>query len=255
MTDRGVSETVGFVFVFALVTASIGVVYTTGIGGLEDAREDEQLTNAVRSFDVLADNVADLRREGAPSRATELELSDAGLGSADPVRIEVRVEDTESDANATYARSLRPLVYDAPVGEAVFAAGATFRADGGSAAMHRRPGWIVDDRRSVVPLLVTYPRGNSTGVGGSSTVLAVAYRQSSDVLGRFEASAGATANVTVTVESPRAAAWGRYFESMGMTPSGPSTDAANASDGTVRYRFETERLFVPETVVEFEITG
>lgn len=257
MTDRAVSETVGFVFVFALVTASIGVVYTTGIGGLEDAREDEQLTNAVRSFDVLADNVADLRREGAPSRATELQLSGASLGFADPVRIEIRVNDTapDSDANATYGRNLRPLVYDAPAGEAVFAAGATFRADGGSAAMRREPGWIVDDRRSVVPLLVTYPRGNSTGVGGSSTVLAVAHRQRPNPPGRFEASPGSAANVTVTVESPRAAAWGRYFESRGMTPSGPSTDAANASDGVVSYHFETERLFVPETVVEFEITN
>jgi len=61
----------GFVFAFALVTASVGVVYTTGIGGLEDARENEQVTNAVRAFDVLHDNIEDVTREDAPSRATE----------------------------------------------------------------------------------------------------------------------------------------------------------------------------------------
>jgi len=50
------------------------------------------------------------------------------------------------------------------------------------------------------------------------------------------------------VESPRAAAWGRYFESEGMRK-------LNASDGKVTYQFRTDRLVVPETIVEFEINS
>ena len=251
---RGVSETIGFVFVFALVTASVGMVYTTGIGGLEDAREDEQLTNAVRAFDVLGDNVEDLSREGAPSRATELKLSGASLGFGDQVRIEVQVNDTGSDANASYAMSTRPLVYTGSEGKAVFCAGATFRVDDGSAAMRTEPGFIVggpESNTSVVPLLVTYPRSGSGGIGGSSTVLVVGYRKSVGLGGSFEtgmAPSDSDARVNVTVESPRAAAWGRYFESEGMRK-------LDASDEKVTYQFRTDRLVVPETIVEFEINS
>jgi hypothetical protein len=249
MDRRGVSETIGFVFVFALVTASVGVVYTTGIGGLEDAREDEQLTNAVRAFDVLADNVKDVTREGAPSRATELKLAGANLRFGDSVRIEVQVNHTDTDANATYARNTRPLVYSDSAGEVVFSAGATFRVDNGYAAMRNEPGLLVGDRRSVVPLLVAYPRGDSNGVGGSSTVLLVTHRQSQELPGQFDTGPGGDdARVNVTVESPRAAAWGRYFEAKGMN----ALDA-DASDGNVTYQFHTDHLLVPESVVEFEM--
>ncbi|WP_135851366.1 DUF7289 family protein [Halorussus salinus] len=249
---RGVSETIGFVFVFALVTASVGVVYTTGIGGLEDAREDEQLTNAVRAFDVLDDNVGDLTREGAPSRATELKLSDATLGFGDPVTVEVRVNHTATDANATYSATTRPLVYSGAAGDVVYSAGATFRVDDGAAAMRTEPGLLVDDRRSMVPLLVTYPRTDSGGIGGSSTVLLVAYRQSQGLDGTFDTGPDAAdeARVNVTVDSPRAAAWGRYLEETGMT----AVDG-DASDGEVTYQFRTDHLLVSETVVEFDLKG
>ncbi|UPV73595.1 hypothetical protein M0R89_13735 [Halorussus limi] len=249
---RGASETIGFVFVFALVTASVGVIYTTGIGGLADAREDEQLTNAVRAFDVLDDNVADLTREGAPSRATELKLSDAGLGFGDPVTFEVQVNHTDTDANATYRANTRPLVYSGEAGKVVFSAGATFRVDGGSAAMRSKPGFLVDDRRSLVPLLVAYPQGGSGGVGGSSTVLVVTHRQSQQLDGEFDTGPDAAdeARVNVTVESPRAAAWGRYFEAQGMTAIDGTAD-----DGDVTYQFRTDHLLVSETVVEFDINA
>lgn len=257
MDRRGVSETIGFVFVFALVTASVGVVYTTGIGGLADARDDEQLTNAVRAFDVLDDNVEDLTREGAPSRATELKLSEATLGFDDPVTVEVQVNHTVTDANATYRANTRPLVYSGAAGKVVFSAGATFRVDGDSAAMRNEPDLLVNERRSLVPLLVTYPRTGSGGVGGSSTVLLVAHRQSQQLDGEFDTGPDSAdeARVNVTVESPRAAAWGRYFEEQGMVPPPSNPSLADPDDGNVTYQFRTDHLLVPETVVEFDIQG
>ncbi|WP_115862327.1 DUF7289 family protein [Halorussus litoreus] len=248
---RAASETIGFVLAFALVTASVGVVYTTGIGGLEDAREDEQLTNAVRAFEVLADNVADVSRQGAPSRATELKLNGATIGFGDPVRFTVQVNHTDSDANDTFVATTRPLVYDDESGAVVYSGGATFRVDDGAAVMRVEPGLVVDDRRSLVPLLVTYPQGDSGGIGGDSTVLVVAHRQPSGSAGEFDTGLDdpGEARVNLTVESPRAGAWGRYFEDEGMT----AIDG-DASDGAVTYQFHTERLVVPETVVEFEVT-
>lgn len=251
MDDRGVSETLGFVFAFALVTASVGMVYTTGIGGLRDAQADEQVTNAVRAFDVLADNVRDVIEKGAPSRATELKLSGSTLRFGEPVDVTVQVNDTApgSDANATYGMTTRPLVYDAPDGEVVYSAGATFRVDGGAAAMRTEPGIVAggpEPNTSVVPLVLTYPRGGSGGIGGSSTVLVVAHRQSTGLDGRFDTGAGSDARVNVTVESPRAAAWGRYFEGKGM-------EEIETTEESVTYQFHTDRLLVPKPVVEFDL--
>jgi len=251
VTDRAVTDTLGFVFAFALVTASIGVVYTTGIGGLEDAREEEQLTNAARAFDVLADNVEDVRGQGVPSRATELKLLGSEIRYGDPVRIEVQANDTASDANGTYATTVRPLVYDAPAGEVVYAGGATFRGSDDSSIMQFEPGFVVggpEPNASVVPLLTTYPRDSEGKIGGSGTVLVVAYRQSSGLDGEFVTGTDSDARVNVTVRSPRAAAWGRYFEGEGMDRVDDGSD-----DDVVTYQFYTDRLLVPETVVEFEL--
>jgi len=244
--NRAVSETMGFVFAFALVTASVGVVYTTGIGGLEDARENEQVTNAVRAFDVLHDNIEDVTREDAPSRATELKLQDASLGYGDPVRIDIQANHSDV-TNESYAITTRPLVYESSAGTVVFSAGATFRAGEDDAVMRAEPAFVVDDQRSVLPTLITYPRGDDSGVAGSTTVLVVAHRQSSQLDGVF-APDGAKANVTVTVESPRASAWARYFEDQGMNPVGDEPNGGEAS-----YYFETDSLLVPQTAVEFEI--
>ncbi|WP_158057456.1 DUF7289 family protein [Halorussus halophilus] len=255
-SERAATETIGFVFAFALVTASVGVVYTTGIGGLEDARDHEQLKNAGRAFDVLADNVEDVRREGAPSRATELKLSDSSVRFGDPVRIEVQVNNTDTDANATYGMSARPLVYEGSAGRVVYSAGATFRIDDGYATMQTDPGYVVGDRRSHVPLLITYPRESGSAIRGSSTILIVAYRQSLGLDGRFETGTDASdpnARVNVTVESPRAAAWGRYFESLGMSPPPSDPSVADPDDGVVTYQFFTDRLTVSETAVEFDL--
>jgi hypothetical protein len=250
MNDRAVSETIGFVLAFVLVTATIGVVYATGFGGLYDAQRFEQVNNAERAFDVLADNVEDVRREGAPSRATELRLGGASLDHGDPVRVRVHVNDSDptSTRNATYTMTPRPLVYSG-VGdsELTYVAGAVFRASDDHSVMVQRPGFVHDDHRAIVPFLVTYPRDDG-GVSGDATVLVLARHQSSGLAGQFRTGPGSDARVNVTVESPRAGAWKRYFEAKGFT----AIDA-DESDDTVTYQFHTDHLVVPETVVEFEL--
>ncbi|GAA0198439.1 hypothetical protein ACFFQF_15185 [Haladaptatus pallidirubidus] len=245
MNDRAASETVGFV----LVTATVGAVYATGLEGLHDAQQFEQVNNAERAFDVLADNVADVQREGTPSRATELRLGGATLGYGDPVTIRVQVNDTVSTKNATYIMNARPLVYSGVEdSELVYVGGAVFRSDGGASTMRREPRYVFDDERAVVPFLVTYPSGNERTLSGDSTALVVAYRQSAGLDGQFRTATASDARMNVTVESPRSTAWKRYFEEEGLT----AIDG-DAADGSVTYQLVTDRVIIPETVVEFEL--
>lgn len=247
MNTRAQSETLGYVLVFSLITLSAGIVYTGGYGGLQDAQQAEQLNNMERAFDVLAANLADIHQRGAPSRATELQLSGGTLGFGPP--IEVRMHATEvgnASNNATFSMNPRPLVYSGQDDTTfVYVAGAVIRTDGEASVMRNPPGFRVDSERTVIPLIVTYPKTDES-LGGQSTVLIVGTSLGNELDGSFTPANDVT--VEITVKSPRADAWGRHFEREGYTAVDPDT-----SDDTVTYEITTERLYVYRSVIEFDL--
>lgn len=244
MSDRGVSEVMGFVLVFVLVTGTVAIVYATGFSGLQDAQQAEKLGNVERAFDVLADNVEDLHRNGAPSRATEVKLAGGSIDTADPVSIEIRAENSSDPTqNETYAVNAEPIVYRDDDGTAVlYVQGAVLRSEPEGAVMLSEPAWIVRPDRSVLPQVNTY--GVGSGISGSGTVLIVTLGQSRALQTPFSVNGSSTAVVTVTVTSPRVEAWKRYLVDEGFDPVDDDVD-----HGNVTYRFETETLYVPKTGV------
>lgn len=201
--DRAVSEVVGFVLVFSLVTMTIAVVFTAGFGGLQDAQRTEQVNNVERAFDVLDTNVEEVGRQGAPSRATEMRLSGGQLGFGEPTTITVDVNDgTEATVVET-----RPLVYVNGDTEIAYELGAIVRTDDGGSVMLTPPGHVLNDDRSAIPLLVTTKPSDQTSISGHRTVLVRGSHQHTDLL-----VPSTTDAVTVTVESSRADVWERYFE-------------------------------------------
>jgi len=241
------SEVLGFVLVFALITGTVGIVYASGTNGLAHAQHAEKVTNVERAFDVLADSVQDIYLGGAPSRATEVKLAGGSLSVNDTVTVKVRAEKVgDSDVNATYATKLQPIVYDDTEGNTiVYADGAVLRAGSGGAVMLRDPKWVLRSDRSVVPLVNTY--GTGSGIAGSGSVLIVTDGKSRELQQPFDPGPGGVAQVDVTVTSPRVGAWKRFFEDQGLSPVDPSTDYNN-----VTYRFTTDRLYVTKTGVEVQ---
>lgn len=219
MTDRGVSEVLGFVLVFAIITATIGIVYASGFGGLVTAQQAEQLSNMERAFDVLDDNMADLHRRGAPSRATEVKLAGGTISLADRTTVSVTVtNDSDANHNDTFTIHPRPIVYHGAGDQSVvYVLGSTFRAGDDGAAMLSSPDFVVDSDRAVLPMTATYAGTSTTSTGGQGTVLIVAHVQSRSVPVDFTTAQGHTATLNVTITSPRADAWRRYFESNGYT--------------------------------------
>ncbi len=230
--DRAVSDVLGFVLIFALVTATVGVVYTTGLAGLQDARTNERIENAERAFDVLASSVDDEIRRNAPSRATEIRLADARLAYGDPVAFNV----TFVDSGDFYTASTRPVVYSADGGRVVYEAGAVVRDQDDGERMVREPPMTFGDA-VVVPLVVTRASGPSA-VGGSRTVLVRTEAAKRRVFASRTAAPGTDVEVRVNVTSPRAPAWQRYFEA----EAGASCSLAG---DTAVCEFEADRVIVP----------
>jgi len=212
-TDRGVSETISFVLVFALVIASVGTVYAVGVTELASTRDAERVENAQRAFDVLAENLNDLL-EGAPSRGTEVRLAEATLRSADDARINVTV-DPDGSAPSSWESSLSPLVYDVGAGGQVrLSNGAVLRdSERGTAAVVRGPPLVVDSERVLITMIKQEHVG-SQAVGGDRTVRV---RMAASRPRRFYDNESAEFDmVRVNVTTPYTDAWARHYESVGF---------------------------------------
>lgn len=203
MTDRGQSEVVGFVLVFGLVISTVAIASVAGFGGLQDARDFERTNNAKLAVDALARSLEEVAVAGAPSRVVDLSADAAQVTVADPITVTVALEN-----GSTHEFAVHPIVYEGPDDtRLVYAAGAVIRADDGGAVMLREPRFVLSENRSVVTVVRTYPR-DSIGVGGNTVSIRAEAEQESLVV------ANATPqDVTLAIESPRAAAWERGLAS------------------------------------------
>lgn len=241
--DRGQSEALGFVLVFAIIITSVILVTGTGYGGLQQAQASERTNNAGVAFRVLADNVEELAR-GAPSRETELSLAGAGLSFGDPVTVRVSGENVSNTSeNFSYTYDLEPIVYDPGTGSTlVYENGAVVREDREGMAMLEEPGLRLTDREAVIPVLqVRSPE--TRAVGGQSTATVSTVRNESVPL----AATTGTGDYDVTVEvvSPRADAWERYLSDRGC-------ESLARSGDTVTCSLTTERAYA--TLVRIDVT-
>ncbi|ACV48249.1 MULTISPECIES: DUF7289 family protein [Halomicrobium] len=247
MTDRAVSEVLGFALVFGMVVASVAIISVSGLGTLQDVRDAEQTNNAQQAFDVLADNMADIHQRGAPSRATEVSLGSAQLYTGENVTINVTAIDRDTaDGNESVERSVRPIVYESDGAQRlVYEGGAVFQVsrDGGFHTVE--PPLVARDGRVLVPIVQT--RTERVRSVGGSTVLVRANQQSSAVAvsgGQFE-------NVSVTVTSPRWELWQRAFEQTALSECAPDPDAASVTC-YLEPGASPDRLYVP--VHEIDLT-
>ena len=207
MSDRGQSETISFVMVFVLITLTVGVVSVVGVDGLQNVRHAEQVNNMERAFEILDDNVEDVSREAAPSRATEIKLAGGTVGLGDPIWINVT-----DNAGTTTKVKTKPVIYDDGEGtQIVYAAGAVIRVDDGNGVMLSEPSWLLGADPGLMQVYSF--TGERRSLGGSTNMLVVAHRRGHRYEGSFDSG---TDDVDVVVKSPRAEVWGRYLDEAGL---------------------------------------
>jgi len=170
--DRGVSDVVGYVLVFSLITVTIGTVFAVGITGVEDRREAERVANVERAFDVLDDNLRDVQRYGDPNRATEIRLAGGTLAMSGETRFAlVNSTDPAVAANATGDSSVETdsLVYRDGETTIAYEAGALVRGDGDGSVLLSGPRFVAADGRTTIPI-VGLESDSDDSVSGDGTV-------------------------------------------------------------------------------------
>lgn len=218
--DRGVSEVLGFALVFSLVLASVAIISIAGVGALQDTRDAEQINNAERAFDVLADNVGDIHQEGAPSRATEMRLSQAELYTDHNVTVNVTA--TTGTNSVTVERELRPVVYRAKNDATLtYEGGAVFRVGESGGSVFRAPPIMADSDRTVISIVA--PQAPYRRSVGSTTVLVRATERLRTV--DIRDVDGSYTDVYVNVTSPHYQEWRTILSDGGLEDCRTGTDA------------------------------
>lgn len=232
---RGLSETIGFVLVFGIVMSTVAVVYVGGFDALTSARDAQQFGNTERAFDVMDSNVEDLAVRGAPSRTTELLLSDGAIRFGDPVTFNI----SAGGANY-YTTTIRPVAYRADGGNGiVYVNGAVFRQYDDGAVMFDEPRFS-GGNRTLIPYVITRADSRNVSTDGTRRLL-IRTRVTDRAVRKFSAT---TANLTIT--SPRAPAWQRYLEAE------LGTDCTG-TDTRVECELPGEDVYVQALVVEIEL--
>jgi len=84
INDRGVSEVIGFILVFAIILGSVTLLSMTGFQAMQDYQEGEQLRNAERAMEAFAENANDVMRyDGIDTRRGELALQEGTIRTSD----------------------------------------------------------------------------------------------------------------------------------------------------------------------------
>jgi len=228
MADRAVSEVVSYVLVFAMVVSAVGIVSVSGLGTLQETRNDEQMENAQKAFSVLADNLADIHRRDAPSRATEISLGEAQLETGENVTMRVSIDDTTGTWQSPDWR-LRPIVYEGDEDRRiVYEAGAVFRTGNGGGLRVQDPPFVVSEDR-VLLSVVGLNRPNRQSLGGS-TVLVRARSQSTTVA--YDSTGTDVDSVTVELDdTSQPELWADYFRSAGFDSCSVSGDDVDCTFG------------------------
>ncbi len=232
MTDRAVSDVVGYVLIFSLIVATVGVVTTVGFGTLDDRQTAEQINNAERAFDVFANNMENVYRDGSPSRATEMRLSGGTLQYGEPVNITIQDADNP-DVNHTVR--ITPLVYSEGDTEIVYEGGAIIRDDGDGMVMKRAPPFRIDADQTLFPFVRTTRAVGDTSVSRDGTIRVESVRTNINTTTRQQLSEAD--NLTLVVDSPRQEVWDRYLEEQA------ETFGKFEESGTLS--FQTDELSVP----------
>lgn len=231
------SDVVGYVLVFSLIVATIGVVTAVGFGTLEDRQSAERINNVERAFDVFATNVEDVYREGAPSRATEIRLAGGTLRYGEPVTITVR---DANDHSVNHTMELTPLVYADGETEIIYTGGAIVRGQPDGSVMLREPPFVLEPERSVLPLVRTTQAVGREQVGQKGTVRIESRRPSAQSINTTTDPGLADGELELVVDSPRETAWDGYLESQA-----DRVDEWSYDEATGTLSFETDDLSVP----------
>lgn len=253
--DRGVTDVIGFVLIFGLVASTVAIISVNGLSVLEDTRSAEQVNNAERAFDVLADNLADIYQEGAPHRATEISLEKARLNTATAANITVSGVDTASGTRTTLAQArIQPIVWEssqAKETQLAYEFGAVVRKGRQGGLMVNDPPFVFDDERT--HLLLVRSTGPEESLSGATIRVRGTKgnrKGSTKGFAFHKDDLSSYSELKITITSPRATVWKQYLTKNDMSC---SMDEVEGTDRVSCTTSKPDQLYVTISGVKISL--
>jgi FlaG/FlaF family flagellin (archaellin) len=233
-SNRAVSNTLGFVLVFALMIMSVGVVATYGMGALEESRDFVRQSNAERALTIGGAGLNEIARGETPGRSSQIELRDGSLSLQNDTTVSVTVDGT------TYTYHPRSLVYAQADGEIRYQSGAVFRVSRSGSVGQTKPLLTCGDDGAVVSVVTLRPAEGPTSVGSGSVQLS-ASRNRTKLSYPGSRGSDAVSDVSIEVTSPQSDAWNRLLSDL---------DGWSDPDGDGAYTCDASQVYVRHTIVD-----
>ncbi|MFC4543712.1 hypothetical protein ACFO5R_17435 [Halosolutus amylolyticus] len=216
--ERGVTEVIAFILVFAMVLSSVAVLYTTGFQAMESYQENEQITNAERGMISLADNFNDvLRYDGVERRYGELTLRGGTISTGgENTSIDIETDGTTREFD------LGSLTYESDSDSVAYEGGGVFRASGDGSMVAKQPRIRCGDEVVVISIVTLDHDGERSLQSTDGVGLTIAETGSPERITSDD-------DVTITVDSPHyQTGWNHALKRAGWNP------GSDPEDGTFK---------------------
>jgi len=246
---KGVSDTLGYIFLLSTLVLSIGLLTLTGVPVIEEQQTNHYMTNTATSFELLSDNIDRLDREQSPSRETTLRYSSGVLFLNHDFVIEANI--THQGNTEQHVLTGTPISYAKDDNSVHYETGAVIETRGNESVMRSEPPFDFNGdatRLSIISTTIQEDQETLSGTGDlvlrtsktGSTIQTMTGQDSTDPV---------TMNMTIT--SPNSQAWEAFFES----EDGATVTSTNHSENTVTITHTTNEVAIRETLVTVQTTN
>ncbi|MDF1558352.1 MAG: hypothetical protein P1P80_09305 [ANME-2 cluster archaeon] len=211
--DKGVSPVIGMILILVIVTVSIGMIYSSGIPMLDNAKISTHIQNIHNSFSVLHNNIEEVVRgpiTGAgTARTTEISM-DGGTLAVTPnnTKIEVIYINT---ITTTLSWVPGTISYDYKGTAVIYENGAVFTKYPSGSIVELEPLIYAANLNSgdvaiMIHIINISGANSSTGGKGTSRVRTYATEE-----GFSNIFTGEVTNVSINITSQNYQAWDKYL--------------------------------------------
>ena len=244
MDNRAVSNTLGYVLLFAVVFASIAAVGTAGVESLTATRDATMAMNAEHTMTGIASAVDDVH-DANVSRTSRVRLGSGSLEVGEQTTINV---DVGTDGSVDLTQSTRSIVYRTDNTRIVYVAGAIFRMQQEGQVVVHRPDYLLSGSGTILSLPATTSLNPGTVVSGTNARVFLNRK-----LGSATVVTGSGTDVAIEFQTPsnrQARLWYQALDdefSGGCGGSPPTGSTVTCTQGS------SSRVVVRTTVTDFEL--
>lgn len=214
MTDRGVSDLVGFILIFGIIMTGATVALVVGQDQISNIRTNEQTVNAEHAMVLVGQSLDGLDRSRSASSVGTINLNDGSLRTTAEENVTVTVENRTRGDSWTWTVPTGSLEYDLDDTVVSYENGMVLRSDRGNGISLSDPHLTCTDDRAIVSVITLHRTGSQQV--GSGRVTIVGYQNETRLLYPLNRTgAGSSRNATdvfVDVNSTHTDVWNTTVE-------------------------------------------